>query len=90
MTELFGASGTECAETVARLYQFLDGELTEEKRIAIAAHLDHCPPCGSVVNFEAELRRVVADRCRDHVPEHLRQRIAAELARANELPADRS
>ena len=89
MKELFGGTETDCAETVARLYEFLDGELTEERRIAIAAHLDHCPPCGSVVTFEAELRRVVADRCRDHVPEHLRRRIADELARARELPADR-
>ncbi len=25
----------DCAETVARLYEFLDGELTEDRRIAI-------------------------------------------------------
>jgi mycothiol system anti-sigma-R factor len=69
----------DCRETVARLYEFLDGELTEERRRAIEAHLDHCPPCGSVVSFEAELRRVVADRCKDHVPEQLRERIAATI-----------
>lgn len=90
MEELFDTSGTECAETVARLYEFLDGELTEERRSAITAHLDHCPPCGSVAHFEAELRRVIADRCRDHVPAQLRERIAAELARAQGQRVERS
>ena len=43
-------------------------------------HLNFCPPCGSVVTFEAELRRVIADRAKDHVPEQLRSRIATALA----------
>jgi len=73
------ATAADCAETVHRLYFFLDGELTEERRRAIRAHLDQCPPCGKIVEFEAELRRVVADRCRDRVPEQLRQKIAALL-----------
>jgi len=70
----------DCTETVAWLYEFLDGELTEERRIAVENHLNFCPPCGSVVSFEFELRRVIADRCRDHVPDQLRERIQAALA----------
>jgi mycothiol system anti-sigma-R factor len=70
----------DCSETIERLYEFLDGELTDERRLAIENHLNFCPPCGSVVSFEAELRRVIADRARDHVPDQLRERIAAALA----------
>ncbi|HVC26516.1 MAG TPA: mycothiol system anti-sigma-R factor [Acidimicrobiales bacterium] len=66
----------DCEETVHRLYHFLDGELTEDRRRAIRAHLDDCGPCVDVVGFEAELRRVVADRCRDRVPDQLRERVA--------------
>jgi hypothetical protein len=33
-----------------------------------------------VVSFEFELRRVIADRCRDRVPDQLRERIQAALA----------
>lgn len=78
----------DCTETVAWLYEFLDGELTEERRVAIENHLNFCPPCGSVVSFEADLRRVIADRARDHVPDQLRERIAAALAElSDEAPA---
>jgi mycothiol system anti-sigma-R factor len=70
----------DCEETIRTLYHYLDGELTEERRRAIAAHLDFCGPCVGIVDFEAELRRVIADRCRDHVPETLRDRISAALS----------
>ncbi len=69
----------DCSETVARLYFFLDGALTEEKREAIARHLDECRPCLEAFDFEAELRRIIASRCRDEIPEGLRGRILAAL-----------
>jgi mycothiol system anti-sigma-R factor len=65
----------DCEETIQTLYHYLDGELTEERRVAIAAHLDSCGPCVEIIGFEAELRRVIADRCKDRVPEQLRERI---------------
>jgi mycothiol system anti-sigma-R factor len=69
----------DCEETIHTLYHYLDGELTDEKRRAIAAHLDFCGPCVDAFGFEAELRRVIADRCRDHVPEQLMERISAAI-----------
>lgn len=69
----------DCEDALHRIYHFLDGALTEERRHSIEVHLDSCGPCVEAFGFEAELRRVVADRCRDHVPEHLRQRIAQAL-----------
>lgn len=76
-----------CEETMRELYQFLDGELTEERRRTIEVHLDHCGPCVEVVSFESELRRVVADRCREEVPPELRDRIRRVMA--DELRAKR-
>ncbi|MDA8292074.1 MAG: mycothiol system anti-sigma-R factor [Actinomycetota bacterium] len=70
----------DCEETVHRLYHYLDGELTEDRRRAIASHLDDCGPCVEALDFESELRRVVADRCRDRVPDHLRDRVAQLIA----------
>src|ERR1700722_8228035 len=72
---LFGKS-VNCDEAVHQLYHFLDGELTEVRRVQIAEHLTYCAPCGGAVEFEADLRRVIADRCKDHVPESLIRRIA--------------
>lgn len=68
-----------CDEVVHRLYHFLDGELTEERRAEIRLHLDECGPCLEAFDFEAELRQIVASRCRDRVPDHLRERVAAAI-----------
>ena len=69
----------DCRETVHRIYHFLDGELTEEVRVEITRHLDECAPCMEAFDFEAELRAVIAQRCRDEVPDGLRDRIAQAI-----------
>jgi len=68
-----------CLEAVELLYHYLDGELTDERKVQIQSHLDACPPCFEAYDFEAELRIVVRQKCRDHVPETLRLRVAAAL-----------
>lgn len=69
----------DCEEALHELWQYLDGELTDDKRQAIKTHLDECPPCVDAQDFEAELRRVIAQKCRDEVPESLRIRIAQAI-----------
>lgn len=68
-----------CRETIHQLYHFLDGELTGERRRQIELHLDDCIPCLEAFDFEAELRHVVASRCREELPRGLRERIAAAI-----------
>src|ERR1700677_3710971 len=75
---LFGTT-MNCDEAVHQLYHYLDGELTDERRAQIADHLNYCSPCGGAVEFEAELRLVIANRCKDHVPESLMHRIAEAI-----------
>ena len=74
----------ECWEAVHRLYHFLDGELTSEKRLQISHHLDDCHPCLEAFDFEADLRQMLATKCRDHVPDSLRDRIAGALRHEQE------
>jgi len=73
------AGFVDCDETIERLYFYLDGELTEERRVEIARHLDLCGPCVGAYGFESELRRVIASRCKDHVPDELLTRVADAL-----------
>ena len=68
-----------CDETIERLYFYLDGELTEQRRVEIVRHLDMCGPCVGAYGFETELRRVIANRCKDHVPDALIDRVAEAL-----------
>jgi mycothiol system anti-sigma-R factor len=72
----------ECVEAVHVLYHYLDGELTSERRLLIKQHLDDCPPCGQAFDFEAELRVVISQKCREQVPPNLRQRVADALREA--------
>lgn len=71
-----GHHGSNCDDALTTLYLFLDGELTDDKRSAIQVHLEKCPPCFEAFDFEAELRVVIAQKCRDRVPDRLRAQIA--------------
>ncbi|HEX2699530.1 MAG TPA: mycothiol system anti-sigma-R factor [Acidimicrobiales bacterium] len=64
-----------CADAVERLYHFLDGELDGASMADVQRHLDECLPCLEAFDFEAELRLVIARKCRDQVPEMVRVRI---------------
>jgi mycothiol system anti-sigma-R factor len=57
--------------------------LTPERRLEIQHHLDACLPCLEAFDFEAELRMLIARRCRDQVPDGLRRRIAEALVEAS-------
>jgi mycothiol system anti-sigma-R factor len=76
---LFGVS-VDCVEAVHELYSYLDGELTEVRREEIRVHLDWCGPCGGAAQFEEDLRRVIANRCKDRVPQSLIERVAAAIS----------
>ena len=66
----------DCKEAIERLYHFLDGELTDERRTLIASHLDECGFCLEAYRFEGELRHVIAHKCKDRVPDGLMDRVA--------------
>lgn len=76
---------SNCEEALHDLYGYLDGELTEDRRSLIKGHLDDCNPCFEAFDFEAELRIVISHRCRDEVPDSLRNRIADQLASLEKL-----
>lgn len=67
---------SDCDDALTRLYEYLDGELTPDRRNGIRNHLDDCAPCMEAHDFEEALRTMLADRCRDTVPDGLRDRIA--------------
>jgi mycothiol system anti-sigma-R factor len=70
----------DCNETLNELERFLDEELTDQQRSAIRAHLDSCLDCLQAFDFHAELRMVVAMKCRDDdLPEGLLARLESCL-----------
>ena len=69
----------DCMRALHALYEFLDGELTTERRAFIELHLNGCPQCFSAFDFEAELRIVLRSRLRAEVPSQLMSRVAMAL-----------
>jgi len=71
----------DCEQALILLYQFIDGELTTERREWITGHLHGCTHCFSAFDFEQELRMVVRSRLQTPMPEGLRGRIMDALQR---------
>ncbi|MBA3605049.1 MAG: mycothiol system anti-sigma-R factor [Acidimicrobiia bacterium] len=69
---------TDCNQTLRELETFLDGELTPNVREMIHSHLEGCPDCLQAFDFQAELKAVIAAKCRrDELPPGLLARIEA-------------
>lgn len=71
-----------CEETLAELYLFLDREIGDDHRVHVEEHLRRCAPCLEAFDFEADLRRMIGEKCRDSVPDGLRSKIMDVLAMA--------
>ena len=67
----------DCNDTLRELEQFLDHELSESARAEIHGHLEGCPDCLQAFDFHAELKMVIAVKCRnDEMPPGLMAKIA--------------
>jgi len=69
----------QCDEALHEIYHLLSGEIDDQKRAKIAAHLDECAPCAEPYDFYAELRIVVQKSCHDTAPPDLLARIEEAL-----------
>jgi anti-sigma factor (TIGR02949 family) len=68
-----------CREALEELERYLDHECGPDLEAAIRTHLGDCPPCLDRAEFERELRRIVASRCRDAAPSGLLDRIIGDM-----------
>jgi mycothiol system anti-sigma-R factor len=66
----------DCDETLREMEAFLDGELDDDVVHAMHAHLEGCMDCLQAFDFQAELKAVIAEKCRrDEMPAGLLARI---------------
>lgn len=69
-----------CEEALARLWEFLDGELPPENEDAVKKHLDICNRCYPQYDFQRayfEFTRRVQDS--EHAPPSLRRRLFEKI-----------
>lgn len=69
------ASRIECEEAIAKLLEFLDGELDEADRSRMERHLETCRGCYTRAEFERRLRERVAETGSARAPDSLRTRV---------------
>jgi mycothiol system anti-sigma-R factor len=79
-----------CNDALRELYEYLDGELTDERKTHILGHLEGCNPCLEAFDFEAELRILIAKKCQSEVPDALRDRVMAALRECDPAVAEGS
>ena len=71
---------TDCAEVLAEVFLYLDGEMTSARRELIRHHIDECSPCVRKYGIEQEVRAVVHRCCgNDLAPATLRARVVSRL-----------
>ena len=60
--------GPECMEALKEIERLLDGELPDELRIKVQAHLSGCGPCMDRTEFRRHLKEMVASKCTGDQP----------------------
>ncbi len=78
-----GPSKSPCEQALASLYMFLDRELIGPDLVEVQSHIDDCMHCVEAFEFEAELRTVIASKCREQVPTELVERIRISIRSAH-------
>jgi mycothiol system anti-sigma-R factor len=71
----------DCSDALSHVYDYLDGEVEDNRRRAIARHLDECPPCREQFDLEQVVKSLVHRCCcSERAPETLRVRIVARIS----------
>jgi mycothiol system anti-sigma-R factor len=71
---------------MAQLWEYLDQELTPETMVAVRSHLNECSACHPHAEFaERFLEALGRCRCKDPMPEPLRDRVLESLRKSGFL-----
>jgi anti-sigma factor (TIGR02949 family) len=67
----------DCDKTLRDLQLFIDGELSADEHQHVLGHLEDCLECYQTFDFQAELKQIIARKCRTELPPGLLDRIQA-------------
>lgn len=73
----------ECYELLKHVWDLLDGQLTDDRRVTLERHLDECEQCRRYTAFqESFLAAMSSLGARPNAPAALRERVQRTLAEA--------
>ncbi|MGB3827230.1 MAG: mycothiol system anti-sigma-R factor [Ornithinimicrobium sp.] len=74
------AHGSDCAEIILRLFEYVDNEAGPEDRAAIKEHLDECGPCLLEYERDLLLKSLVRRACHgERAPSALRMQVISRI-----------
>jgi len=73
------ADDADCAQALARVYEYLDGEMSPADLDRIREHIDDCGPCLQQYDLDIALKALVRRSCRESAPADLRERIMVKI-----------
>jgi mycothiol system anti-sigma-R factor len=72
---------TDCREVLDRVYEYLDGEMSDLDAARIQQHLEECGPCLSEHDLDRMLKALLRRSCScEQAPEELRARILVRIS----------
>lgn len=78
----------QCDKTIRQLSGYMDRELSDSDVTKVRRHLEDCPPCEQLFEFQAGMKRLVRrECCTDEAPARLREWVR-KLATGNPTPAE--
>jgi mycothiol system anti-sigma-R factor len=69
----------DCAQALARVYEYLDGEMSPADLHRIREHIEDCGPCLQQYDLDIALKALVRRSCQESAPADLRERIMVKL-----------
>ncbi len=73
------ADDADCAQALARVYEYLDGEMSPADLDRIREHIDDCGPCLQQYDLDVALKALVRRSCQESAPADLRERIMVKI-----------
>lgn len=70
----------DCSQTLYRMMEYLDGEMTDDDAAALQTHLETCTPCLAEHDVDRMLRKLVQRSCsQEKAPAELRTTIMQSI-----------
>jgi anti-sigma factor (TIGR02949 family) len=74
------AGHSDCSEVLHRIYEYLDGEMSDDDVRRVATHLSECGPCLAEHDLDAAMKQVVRRSClSEQAPSELRMQVVRRI-----------
>lgn len=77
-----------CDRVITRLWEYVDGELPEERAAEVREHLDVCARCFPQYDFQRAYREFLRHCAEQPVPPGLRKRVFERILAESAEPAE--